>query len=39
MTLPRHLWRYALGAALAAGLVAGVLFTRQGRVEEGAFPP
>jgi thiol-disulfide isomerase/thioredoxin len=38
MTLPRHLWRYALGAALAAGLVAGVLFTRQGRVEEGRLP-
>jgi thiol-disulfide isomerase/thioredoxin len=37
MTLPKHLWRYALGAALAAGLLAGLLFTRQGR-EEGRLP-
>ncbi len=38
MALPRHLWRYALGVTLAAGLLAGLLFTRQGRVEEGRLP-
>ncbi|BAW00922.1 thiol-disulfide isomerase-like thioredoxin [Thermus thermophilus] len=38
MTLPKHLWRYALGAALVAGLVVGVLFTRQERAGEVRLP-
>ncbi|GLV47233.1 thiol:disulfide interchange protein [Thermus sp. LT1-2-5] len=37
MVLPKHLWRYALVAALAAGLVAG-LFLRGGGRQEGGLP-
>ncbi|WP_117237192.1 TlpA disulfide reductase family protein [Thermus sediminis] len=38
MTLPKRLWRYALGAGMAALLVAGLLLTR-GRETEGQELP
>ncbi|WP_038057406.1 TlpA disulfide reductase family protein [Thermus amyloliquefaciens] len=38
MVVPKHLWRYALVAALLAGLTAGVLFTRGGGGQEVRLP-
>lgn len=38
MVLPKHLWRYALMAALAAGLVAGVFLTRGRGAEAVGLP-
>ncbi|GGN04302.1 thiol:disulfide interchange protein [Thermus composti] len=38
MTLPKHLWRYALGAALVAGLVAGVFLVRKPPAQEVRLP-
>lgn len=38
MVLPKHLWRYALGAALAAALAAGLLLTRGGAAQEVRLP-
>lgn len=38
MVLPKHLWRYALGAALAAALVAGVFLVRKAPAQEARLP-
>ena len=38
MVLPKHLWRYTLAAALAAGLVAGVFLTRGRGAEAQGLP-
>lgn len=38
MALPKHLWRYALGAALAAALVAGVFLVRKAPAQEARLP-
>ncbi|MEN2982112.1 MAG: TlpA disulfide reductase family protein [Thermus sp.] len=38
MVLPKRLWRYAGVAALAAGLLAGLLFTRGGAAQETRLP-
>ncbi|GAB5602647.1 TlpA disulfide reductase family protein [Thermus sp. FJN-A] len=38
MALPKHLWRYALVAALAAGLGLGLFLTRKGGAQEVRLP-
>jgi len=38
MVLPKHLWRYALVPALAAGLVVGLFLTRGGTRQEATLP-